>query len=217
MSLTPTEVAGALNRRVGDASLNRVQHAVGMGLDHAGDLLDRLEAAADRPRVPAIEDLACLGAVPRLPHHHRQLLQVPAARRLQGRVDQGLEGGRMPLRQPVRVVQPHVPGAGQPVVSPLLQLAVLRHPYLVHGVPAMGRDVELVVGQLLSAVGQVRHRRRDVGRPHVHRHCLDPRSLGLRQRAVVRRQSLLAPTVRHMPNAGSPSRSATAVTYSCRF
>ena len=73
-----------LGTGVGDPVVNGVDHALEVGLDHSGDLLDRFESRPDGPAVPAHQGGASpnLGTV--LPGGQAMLLERPGPRRLDG-------------------------------------------------------------------------------------------------------------------------------------
>ncbi len=110
-----------------------LDHSVPVALDHPRDLLDRLQATANRPPVPAPPhpDRPAPGAV--VPQSRRQFLDRPRPRPRHARraPAQRRERPALPLRHVPATRQPQVARLHQPVVALLPQGPVLRPPNLV--------------------------------------------------------------------------------------
>ena len=164
--------------------------------EHLGHLHHRFQAGANRPGMPALEELPrrLLPAV--FEQQHSRFLERPRTGRLQIGVAQRLKllgGERRAIAQP-GVFRPHQ----LPVLSSK-KLFVLPPAHQIHGLPKMRRHMELVEDDLLG-VFEVLHRGGQVRIPHVHRHREDPLQLLGGEGLPEGVQALLLPLRRHVQN-----------------
>jgi len=160
----------ALGAGIGDAEDNGGEDAFEVTLDHAGNGLDGLKTTANRPGVPAQPRLASPAPVAVAPKLHRQGLDGPSSGRVQHARAQWLKSRPALLTEVIRVLEPKVLGALEPLVPLSEKGLVLLPAHPVHGLREVLGDVELVEGDLRLRSGDELFGRGDVGRPHVHPH-----------------------------------------------
>jgi len=167
-------------------------------LDHAGDLLHRLQPAADGPVVPAFPAILGPGSMHVMPKTHALLLDGPGPGCLE--VGGPQRGKVAPL------FAAHVGGIGQPRVLAALeesvafakQRLVLLAADLVHRLTQCLGHVKLVEGNLLLGLRDGGQGSLDVSRPHVHGNALNRTLLGFIQPRIERIQRLLLAVFAHV-------------------
>ncbi len=149
----------------------------------------RTSAATSGPPSPGSGSPTTASPVPLIAHARTTRNEASTQRR---------ERSALPLRQVPATPRPQVARLHQPVVALLPQGPVLRPPNLVDRRPQVLRHVEPVErDQRLRVLAH----RPDVGRPHVHRHHLDPPAARIAHRVEVAVQDRAGTPVRHVQHA----------------
>src|SRR2546422_3883869 len=100
-------------------------------MDHRSDAADGLEAAARRPRAPAVVPASRCGLRRAIPEIAEHLFDGPRARRPEVCGAELGEALGVMVGQVLARVEPHVLGADEGVVAVLAQRAVLAAPHAV--------------------------------------------------------------------------------------
>jgi len=189
---------GTLSQPIGGLDDNGIQNPPQVRLDHAGNLLHRLQPAADGTVVPALPALLGPGSMHVMPKTHALLLDGPGPGRFE--ISGPQRGKVAPL------FAAHVGGIGLPGVLAALeegiafakQRLVLLAADLVHRLAQCLGNMKLVEGNLLHGIRDGGQGGLDVGRPHIHGNALNRTLLGFIQPCIERLQRLLLAIFTHV-------------------
>lgn len=205
-----------LERRVGDPMPDADLDLVPVLAQCSCHALDWLELTADRPLKPALE------VPPRRPRglqiedRHRGLLEIPRSRHPMHLLAEGIE--RLPRGASERCRMPHLSNFVPLCVDAFgAQPSMLTPPYHVRGVVQVLGDAKRVEHELLVRERRMQQRRLNVRRAHLQRHRLDGHQVLVRQRPDQYRFRLAYVRSSARYSTRRRLRSATTVTYSCRF
>lgn len=151
-----------------------------MAAKHLGDLLDRIELAADSPAMPASEKSSPPTASPVRPEVPEVFFDRPGTARLQVRSLNRQHLIVAVFIKVVLVVKKQLTKSRQWAVAIFLQLSMFRPPDLVDCFSEVLRDVKLVMNDL--RVWNMRRRTGHERLPHVHRNGLNSTKLLFRKR-----------------------------------